>query len=89
MKSLKRTYWIVGLMVMSMSFVGFAYADDYIDDVYYWPYEEKQSAPDYSVQSTDADSYSAPKISFEFIEDSITRQNPDTVVKVIIRRHYD
>ena len=51
MKSLKRTYWIMGLMVMSMSFVGFAYADDYIDDVYYWPYEEKQSALDYSVQS--------------------------------------
>ena len=87
---MKRTYWVVGLLLISLSSISLTYAEDYIDDVYYWPDTENQSTINYyPIQSTDdtaEDSDTSPKISVEFIEDSITRQNPDTVVKVIIRR---
>ncbi len=75
---------------------GLSYADDYIDDVYYWAPEDNQktvvikkevAAPVLRMvqtQTVNKAVQSQPKI--VFLDDEITRQNPDTVVRAVIRR---
>lgn len=75
---------------------GLSYADDYIDDVYYWAPEdnnkmvviEKEVATPVLLrvrkQVVTTPVQTQPKI--EFLDDEITRQNPDTVVRAVIRR---
>lgn len=61
----------------------------YTDDVYYWPDDDPQpqqeaaNAETVSVTSTQA---TEPSPRVIFLDDSITRQNPDTVVRVRIKR---
>lgn len=89
--------WLGILLLAFVVTCSWVMANDYVDDVYVWVPKDKAL----SVSSSplkDADRYaaiydnntplserkSAPTI--EFLDDSITRQNPDTVVRAIIRR---
>lgn len=64
-------------------------ANDYVDDVYVWvprttviyQSEVDQASNHEAVQTATANAFT-----IEFLDDSITRQNPDTVVRAIIRR---
>ena len=59
---------------------------EYVDDVYYWPAEER--AKDVMAEEPAEVTTTEPKkASVIFLDDSITRQNPDTVVRVIIKRN--
>ena len=62
----------------------------YLDDVYYWPDDDPQpaepaeGAANAVTVSTTPVAQQSPKVIF--LDDSITRQNPDTVVRVRIKR---
>lgn len=57
----------------------------YVDDVYYWP--DDDPLPAVTEQTSETETLEpAPKPQVIFLDDSITRQNPDTVVRVRIKR---
>lgn len=59
---------------------------EYLDDVYYWPSDEK--ARDVAAEEPAEVVTAEPKTTrIIFLDDSITRQNPDTVVRVRIKRN--
>ena len=75
------------LIILGFTLVVCAFADDYIDDVYYWA--ESEHAPSTSISNAPDLNSSTVKYDEKikeiiFIEDSASTQSPDTV-KAIIR----
>lgn len=73
--------------------VGAVLAASYVDDVYVWVPKTNALTvqPEVTTGSAEAtDTVVQPEaataFTIEFLDDSITRQNPDTVVRAIIRR---
>ena len=59
----------------------------YVDDVYYWPddYPVVEVVTDEQTDNQTAEP-ARPRAEITFLDDSITRQNPDTVVRAVIKR---
>ena len=88
---------IIVIMAVGVS-IAFALASSlpvapvYLDDVYYWQ-DDDEEQPQQSYESTpgtESVSVTKPATKTEprviFLDDSITRQNPDTIVRVRIKR---
>lgn len=59
----------------------------YVDDVYYWPDDDPVVEVVTDNQTvTSATEPARPRTEVVFLDDSITRQNPDTVVRAVIKR---
>lgn len=86
---MKRWFGIL-LLVLTIA-CSWVMANDYVDDVYVW-ISKTASVPTPARTATQRVAVSTvqtaeqPTFTIEFIDDSITRQNPDTVVRAIIRR---
>mgnify|MGYP003307416864 CR=1 FL=1 len=61
-------------------------ADDYVDDVYYHSDVVLIVADTMEVRDVTLPEYGQERMLMEFLDDSITRQNPDTVVRMRISR---
>ena len=88
------------IVVLAAVIIGIAFAfaatesasPVYVDDVYYWPEDDPllKERQERAANARQVDAVTAtpqeksPKITF--LDDSITRQNPDTVVRVRIKR---
>lgn len=73
--------WKYAILVIPFLILGNALlADDYVDDTYYW------SGTTYVTQRHQPQQKKAKKNEVVFLDDSITRQNPDTIVRAIIKR---
>ena len=78
---------IVSLLACS----GIIGADDYVDDVYAWessrPEQTNRSNQGQTSQTNQTGQTKSTKPTITFIDDEVTRQNPDTVVRVVIHRN--
>lgn len=76
--------WKYAILVIPFLVLGNALlADDYVDDTYYWngtTHVTQRRQPQPKQQPVQQ------PVQVVFLDDSITRQNPDTIVRAIIRR---
>lgn len=87
-----RVIALLSVAVMSIAAVTAAAWPDtpYVDDVYYWADADRYvvTEPETTAPNTnEVRDEMQPKAQVIFLDDSITRQNPDTVVRVIIKRN--
>ncbi|MCQ2333905.1 MAG: hypothetical protein MJZ88_04745 [Paludibacteraceae bacterium] len=82
--------WLGILLLVLTIACSWGMANDYVDDVYVWiPKTASMPTTAHTTQRVDvstAQPAEQPTFTIEFLDDSITRQNPDTVVRAIIRR---
>lgn len=70
---------IAGIGLLVLTSVGVTVADDYVEDVYYWP---DAATPD-AQQGALVPSYNPRAREIIFIEDSTAGEHPDTVRAII------
>ena len=76
---MNRSRAIVGVVLLTLVSLGAMVADDYVEDVYYWPDATATRTADGEL----APNYSPRAKEITFIEDSTSAQHPDTVRAII------
>ena len=79
MEMMNRWRAIVGGALLTLVCVGAMVADDYVEDVYYWPDATDTRSADGELSPT----YNPRAKEIVFIEDSSSAQHPDTVRAVV------
>ena len=76
---MRRVCGIVYIIVIAcITYAGIVWADDFVEDVYYWP-----SATQRNANEAPTPHYSPRAKEIIFIEDSAALQHPDTVRAII------